>query len=599
MKKSINSILILLFTFILIVCFPSSVQADEELIIPQWVVDAYLVETGDLHIVEDITFRFNDKFNGVFREIVLDKTSGVSAIQVDEITGTSFKKYIQVEDAKKGDSGVFLIKEKNNKIVIQIFSPSKNEEKTFRITYVVKNVATKYNDTGELYYKFLGDENKTPVDSFTVNIKLPRPDTDNKVKVFAHGPLNGQIKKQNNTTYNLHVTDVPPGTFIEGRILFPKEFIPLSNNVENIDNYSNILEEEAAYQNKLIEDRKRKKAIAKILEQASIAASILGFLLFILCLIAFRRGKDFNHSEEYDGLPEDCTPAVASCLTGTTINVNTVLATILDLCRKGYIKIDKSKEEEKRQRENENFVITQVKEENNLMLNHEKHFMNWLFKEMGNGKSVSTREIETFSEHNSLKFINLYNEWEKKIREDAISKGYFDKSKIKHGVFFLLFSIVLFILGIFTLVYGSLSSIASIVVSAILFVYSIILFYRRSDYGYQQYRKWMHFKKYMEKRDLSNEDITVNYPDIFLIYALSLGAVKRIDKFNFDNADYPDETYPANSWLFWYFIFMNNQNNAFQKSINNSFGGTAGSYSGGGFSGGGGGGAGGGGAGGF
>lgn len=103
----------------------------------------------------------------------------------------------------------------------------------------------------------------------------------------------------------------------------------------------------------------------------------------------------------------------------------------------------------------------------------------------------------------------------------------------------------------------------------------------------------------MEKRDLSNEDITVNYPDIFLIYALSLGAVKRIDKFNFDNADYPDETYPANSWLFWYFIFMNNQNNAFQKSINNSFGGTAGSYSGGGFSGGGGGGAGGGGAGGF
>jgi len=165
----------------LIACFPQSVNAEEDLIIPEWVVDAQLLENGDLQIAEDISFEFNDYFNGVFREIVLNKTSGVSDIRVQELIGTALKKYTRVEEAKKGDSDVYLIKDETDKITIQIFSPLEDEVKTFRISYVVKNV------------------------------------------------------------------NVPSDTFVEGRILFPKEFIPLASNVQNIDNLSNILEEETAY----------------------------------------------------------------------------------------------------------------------------------------------------------------------------------------------------------------------------------------------------------------------------------------------------------------------------------------------------------------
>ena len=60
------------------------------------------------------------------------------------------------------------------------------------------------------------------------------------------------------------------------------------------------------------------------------------------------------------------------------------------------------------------------------------------------------------------------------------------------------------------------------------------------------------------------------------------------------------EAYSYNSWLLWYFLFTDHDDNAFQKSMNSSFGaGSGDDYSGGGFSGGGGGGVGGGGAGGF
>lgn len=600
MKKAFRSIIIFLFAFAMITCFPKNVNAEEDLEIPKWIVDANLLETGDLNIEEDITFKFNDEFNGVFREIVLDKTSGISDINVQEIVGSKSREYAHVRDANKGDSDVFLTKEEDGKIIIQIFSPSEDIQKTFRISYLVKDVAIKYNDIGELYYKFLGDENETPIGTFKVNIKLPQSDNNNIVKVFAHGPLNGEINKENNNIYSLYVEDVPSNTFIEGRVLFPREFIPLSNNVKNINNYSNIIDEEEAFQKKIIEDKIRNAKIKGVLEQISIWGPSIGFVIFLIFLAIFRR-KNTYENEEYMSIPEDCTPVVASYLTGTIISNNTIFATILDLFRKGYLKISDEEGKKYQNSANQNFVITKLKKEDYSLLNHEKYFMNWMFNEMGNGNSVSTKNIENFGKNRSTKFVNLYNGWKSKVKEDSLLKGYYDKSKTKYGVFFIITSIIFFILSIFTLVYESLFGIASMAISMIFLIYGISLLFRLSDYGYIQRKKWISFKKYMKKNnnDLTKEDVIKHSSDPSLIYALSLDAGKKIDELSYKDNN-SNQLYSHNGWLIWYILFMNNDNNAFNKSMNSSFG-TTGSYSsgGGGFSGGGGGGAGGGGAGGF
>lgn len=77
MKRSIKAVSVFLLTLIIILGCPIGSKAADDLTIPSWIVEANLLETGDLKIVEDITFRFNDKFNGVFREVVSDKTSGI------------------------------------------------------------------------------------------------------------------------------------------------------------------------------------------------------------------------------------------------------------------------------------------------------------------------------------------------------------------------------------------------------------------------------------------------------------------------------------------------------------------------------------------
>lgn len=110
-----------------ILAFPLDVRAENNLTIPRWLVNSEVLENGDLKVVEDITFKFNDKYNGVFRDIILDGTDGINNIKISQLDRGNEIPYIQVEDAKKGDNQVFKVNNEGKSIVLQIFSPSEDE----------------------------------------------------------------------------------------------------------------------------------------------------------------------------------------------------------------------------------------------------------------------------------------------------------------------------------------------------------------------------------------------------------------------------------------------------------------------------------------
>lgn len=596
MKKYTKAIVILFVSILSIICFPSYASAEEDLLITNWVVDAYLEDNGDLRISENISFEFNDKFNGVYRDILLNKTSGITDVEVAMVDDKSLSSLEKVAKAKNGDDGVYTLEEKDNKIVIKIFSPSKDELKTFRLSYIVKNVAVKYKDTGELYYKFLGDENDTPIGSFLVNIHFSQDNKDNKIRVYAHGPLNGRIDKVNSKLYRLMVDNVAPKTFIEGRLLFPLEFISASNNIVNIDRYQESIDEEEAYQDKLLQDRQRREDNKRIIEKIGIAVSSISVVAFAIVLYQCKRNinkETFNMDYRYSDIPNDISPAVAAYISGMFVNSNVIFSTILDLFRRGYIRI-RSENEELDIEENDNFIIHKIGDEYISLLDHESYFMGWLFDHMGNGNEVSTDDIKLYSKQNWQDFNSSQNAWKKKVKDEADRNGYIDHSKKSQGGLLILLSFISIALGITTIVFGSLYAILNFILATVLMIYGIYLYNRLSDKGYVEYKKWMGFKKYVKKYypELSKEEALESL-DPSLIYGLALNVVsEKVIKSDYDGA------YSTNSWVFWYIIFASGSNNSFNRSINNSFAGAS-SSTGGSFSGGGGGGAGGGGAGGF
>jgi uncharacterized membrane protein len=583
--KSIKNLIFILTMFIATLGLVQTVKAEDDLYISDWIVDAELLENGDLKISEKLTFEFNTDFNGVYRDIKLRNTSGMTDITVEELTDGKAVIYKAVKDADNGDSKVFTAKESNGNLRIKIYSPSEDEVKTFKISYIVKNVAAKYNDTGELYYKFIGDDNETAIGNLLINIALPSKASDREIKVFAHGPLNGKIYKKDDGLYQLKVNNVPRKTFVEGRIIFPKEFIALSENVVNKNMYSGILAEEEAFQKKLDEERAKKEALKKSLTVINLLSFTACLSLLIYVLIKCRRYITQPANQNESELSPECTPAIASLITNNFLGYNVVVASILDLFRKGYVSINKE-QADLDINDNEAFIINKQKEADLSLMPHERHFMNWLFYKLGHGTYINTRDIEKISKHDKSKILYDYNEWKSKVKADAEEKGYYDKSKKGLGSLLIVLSLALFVLGIYTAAIGNAIAILSIGMAAVFTIYGIMLFNRLTDYGYEQKILLNNIKKYISY----DYDYTQD-----LIYGLAMNAHSRQPR----DKRY-DEAYSMNSWLFWYFIFISSDNNTFKKSMAHSFAPmTESSSSIGGFSGGGGGGAGGGGAGGF
>lgn len=587
----------ILIIITLLIFISTASLADDSLGITRWIVDSTLIENGDLFVSEDITFNFKDKFNGVYRDIVLDRTDGVNNLEVYEIVEGKEIQYSLVKSAEKGDKGVFTATAEKDTLKLMLFSPSKNETKTFRIKYVVKNVAVRHVDTGELYYKFLGSENSTTIDFFTASIKLPGKDRKN-TKIFAHGPLNGNINFIEDDLIKLEVSDVPANTFVEARILFPKNFIEASQNAGS-KTFQSIMDEELS-----IIEAAKEEAISKA-KNKSIFNNIS---LITSGLVAVIAGFVFNNLRRnaniYDSLnstyPDDITPAELRVFMTSIIDTRAIMTTIFDLARKGYITIEETEGSKKKKKD---FLFSKTIRPQNGLLSHEEFLLDWLFNTIGDGNVVSTIDIEKYRKKNFSKFAQDFGLWQKKVKSDIKNRGYYDYSTTKWGFVILTLSIISFTIGIIAITLESFYGIILLILSILIFIYSITLFIRKSDKGYIQYQLWKDFKKDLEHQGVSIEDFNINIAtDKILIYALALGLpMKSIDDFR---ETIPD-SYSPTHWSYYYFMTNRRGGSSFEDSFNSSFyGSSAGTTSssvggGGGFSGGGGGGAGGGGAGGF
>lgn len=273
-------------SFIVIIILSSISFADSDLHISRWLVDAKLIENGDLEISEDISFDFTSDYARAYRHIVLSKTDGVKDLSVSEVRSGKEVLYKEVEKARNGDRNKFTLEEKKQDIEIEIFPSSENQSKTLRLKYTIKNVAVRHSDTAELYYRFLGEENESPIDYFSVNLTLPDFEKDN-INIFTHGPKEGKIYFSDSIIKS-EIRDLEPGQSLENRILFPDEYIFLSEKLGG-KSFNEIREEEESISEKFERDLEAKAKRKIFFSKASIYLSVLGIFLFIF--YKFRRSS--------------------------------------------------------------------------------------------------------------------------------------------------------------------------------------------------------------------------------------------------------------------------------------------------------------------
>ncbi|NLN14284.1 MAG: DUF2207 domain-containing protein, partial [Tissierellia bacterium] len=381
----------LLILVLILSLFTTKAYGKEDLVIDSWIVKAHLQEDGSLYIEKDITYEFNKKFNGVYVDIELDKIMDIEDLRVYELVDGKELEYLQDQDAKKGQAGLYSMDLGAEAIRIMIFSPSEDEVKSFRLKYRLTNVAAAHVDTGELYFKFISEENETDIGYFRATISLPKFNRQD-IKIFAHGPLNGEIYFQDEAI-RLEVDDLEEETFVEARLLFPLDYIPQATRRGN-NSLDDILDEERA----LLEEREarqaRREELKSFFNLTSNILSLLGIVYFSFLYMKFRRDPAIFHNMK-SIYPEQITPAELSLFMNYTTGPRAYLSTLLDLARREYILIETMESKERpRKEEKQAYLFTKLKEDLSGLEEHEKSLMEWLFKEVGDGKRASTADIE-------------------------------------------------------------------------------------------------------------------------------------------------------------------------------------------------------------
>lgn len=243
--------------WILLIIFlcPLVIKAEN---ITNYYINATLNSNGDLLVEEYIELKENTNYferNIYYKDNTLkvpaydnfieyNKLNNGSSIQfltigsipkvknnTEEITGV--KEFSKTNVAHTGDTSIYILRNDEDKDYLRIY---KDDNNAYYLKYVIKDLAVKYNDIGEIYFNILKN-NPDRIKNLKITINLPNND---KAYTFNKGK---NVKKVTNNNYKLsyQYKDIKEQEDIKLRILFNKDIVNNSLKENNTQTLAEIL----------------------------------------------------------------------------------------------------------------------------------------------------------------------------------------------------------------------------------------------------------------------------------------------------------------------------------------------------------------------
>ena len=558
--KSKLTISFILLIIIIIFSFTNlSIDAQRSFEITDYNAQVRILENGDMQVSEIFEYNFDGDFNGMIRSLGIKGSDGLQYFKASEYS----PEYKELEYTQSVDG---------NMVTYKIYDQSSNERKSFLLEYQLKNVATLYNDTAELYWKFFDESNTSPIGHVKVEVVLPGEVSKEELKVFGHGPLDGKVSIQENSKIVYEVYRLSSGEMVEARILFPTSLVHKGHKIINENKFAEIMKEELGWAKKA--DREKNFNILGIL----LIPLIILLNIFLAIRLYFKYDKELKPEVEIDyyrELPQDITPAVLSKLMSIQgVGTKDIMATLMDLVRKKYLKI-----EEIQDRKKKDYKFILIESDTKNLKEHESYLIQWLLYSIGDGRSVTLKEIKDYakSSRTQRSFVHNYNNWAKKVGQEFKKYNYFGESKegLKTAVKVIFMELgAIFLL----LVLGILFRVQWFIFIPLLFaagftgfgviVYSALI-RKKTQAGVNEYTKWSAFKRFLlhfsNMKDYEIPSIVVW--EHYLVYAISLGvAEKVISKLKIILSN-QDMSLSNSTYLF----FMTDRSGRLNSSLFNSF----------------------------
>ncbi|MFK8243456.1 MULTISPECIES: DUF2207 domain-containing protein [unclassified Facklamia] len=396
MKKKWLSLLLLLCLFL-----PMSVSAQEtEFDITNQSILGEISTDGSVKFTDKLTYDIT-YMNGMYFNLdrtgynVLDYRIGVMDSDTGEIS--------YFEENATGNPETFQLMASNEFYQFKVFYPTSKKKVTFVVEYTIGDLVTNFSDTAEFNRKIVGTNTDEYLDVEAVIVLPGKVQTPDDFRAWAHGAPQGElslIDYQGKSAVKLTVPNNPPNQFVEADIIFPTALTPNNKNRRQVNKKAEIIERENGQVEK---DRQQYETS---LGWKRFGVGILT-LLFPISTIGvwyyyLSRKRRLNPNpvklpKHIYTLPEDITPAImATSVFRTKPTTDDLSATIVDLARKGYLKLTEIAKEKRglfSHGESTTIYIEQGAKyaQSDTLQKHEKYALNYV---LPNGNPTTLQALE-------------------------------------------------------------------------------------------------------------------------------------------------------------------------------------------------------------
>ncbi|MEA3313185.1 MAG: DUF2207 domain-containing protein [Caldisericota bacterium] len=494
MKKNKKYIIILIFTLFIISFLIPMENAFASYHYKEWNDEITLSKDGTINVTENLSIYFGSHDGGTAyhwfeRWIDLNQIQNITDVEVFEnVNGT----LIPYERSSNGTLETFSVRTKNNSFYIKLNYEAKNTVKHFVIKYQILG-ATKlgtvafYEDDASFNYIAIPSKNEVSIDKAIVTVHIPDGALKEEIKAWGAGlPIgSGNVTIVNGNEITLTGSELAPGEFIEFYIAFPRGLV---EEPPGITIYPGSARDKAQQQ---AEAATREAKIAGL-------KTLLGFLLFIIIVLWifltwYKKGKDIilpKYAEYIKDPPSDLPPAVVGALLKQGATLKEVIATILDLADREYIKIEEVNEVFRKN----DYIYKRTDKDTSTLNAYEQTLMRYVFEEL-NSIHLSDLKYE-FSKY----LHKIYS----KINRELVSNEFYEggsPAKVKGK--YIGIAIFMIILGsIFLFAIGTSLGVRflawPLIPGGIIVLFFAPAMPRKSMKGAKERMKWLAFKKYLE-----------------------------------------------------------------------------------------------------
>jgi len=500
-------------------------------------IEAQINPDGTVDYTEHRTYDFDGDYT--WANYALPK-SGFS--EITNVKVSDKKRQYTHENTEK--PGTFQISTNEKEINIKWFYRAQDEQKTFTIRFTYHDAIAIGPVWSQLQSTYISNKWKKATKNADILVKIPKSVSTDSIYNWIHGASSKAILNSTADHLAIHASNIGSNEFLQVRTLFPTNvFNDITVTVPDLSLNSIQKQEEARLQSKIeaAQHERQNKKLGILLSVIVAGLSVIVWLLFYQ-----KYGKRFKPQgipQRLFDIPTDDPPAIAGYIVQSkSVNGSHLIATLFDLARRGYFQI--SQEQGKKgflKQSKERFKISLAQDETaTASLDDLNPWELDLYDYVTDAMEENNVYFDDLTDQRSM-MTKWFKKWAKSVKEDAETRGWFDKTSLRGAIFCAFVEFALFCAGIVTIVLAEQWGLIGTLFALIFGVLAMTI-YKRTPEGEKAYRHWKAFKKGLKEGE--QHRFEVRNIDKLFVYAIAVGLGEKDLKHWLSNAQVHESAIP-------------------------------------------------------